>query len=51
MDNPDSFGEYDYEEIADDSILSFHEFETSPLLDRIFKALKEHQHIFEIPAK
>lgn len=51
MDNPDSFGSFEYEEIADDSVLSFSNFEQSPLLDGMSSVLREHHHIFETPAQ
>lgn len=51
MDNPDSFGSYEYETIADDAFLSLKNFESSPLFESMFTVIGEHKHLFEVPVE
>ncbi|MCK6586799.1 MAG: hypothetical protein L6Q76_04350 [Polyangiaceae bacterium] len=51
MENPDSFGSYEYEEIADESVLNTTDFHNSPLFDEMFNAIEANKSLFLIPSQ
>lgn len=48
MDNPDSFGQFEYDEIADETMLTTKEFQSSPFFDEMLKAAKAFRALFEL---
>jgi len=52
LDNPDNYGEYDYDDVASKlNSLILDEFENSWVTEELLKSCKKHRHIFEAKTK
>jgi hypothetical protein len=47
MENPDSFGRYEYEELADETVLNLEAIEKSTFFDKVFEAIAANRGLFE----
>lgn len=47
MENPDSFGRFEYEELADETVLNLASIENSTFFDKVFEAIEANQGLFE----
>lgn len=49
--NPDSFGDYDFDEVADETVLNLASVEDSPFIQTMLEKTQMHRALFEAPVK